>query len=113
MHKGYTSREILTQCRRLEQAGIEYGFFCLTGIAGRGRGETGARASAEIFNHLHPFLVGPNMLTIYPESWLYRDMQQGIWEEEGELEKYRELRTLVENLHISTYFAAMGASNVF
>lgn len=113
MHKGYTSDEILTQCKRLEQAGIEYGFFYLTSISGKGHGETGAKASAQIFNQLHPFLVGPNMLTIYPESELYQEIRNGNWEEEGELEKYRELRTLVENLNMSTYFAAMGASNAF
>lgn len=113
MRKGYTSRDILVQCKRLEQAGIEYGFFYLTSISGKGRGEAGAKASAEIFNQLHPFLVGPNMLTIYPESDLYQEIQNGNWEEEDELEKYRELRVLVENLNISTYFAAMGASNAF
>ncbi len=113
MRKGYTSQDILTQCKRLEQAGIDYGFFYLTGVSGKGRGEIGARASAEIFNQLHPFLVGPNMLTIYPESDLYQEIRNGNWEEESEHEKYRELRTLVENLNISTYFAAMGASNAF
>lgn len=113
MHKGYTSDDILTQCKRLEQVGIEYGFFYLTSISGKGHGEAGAKASAQIFNQLHPFLVGPNMLTIYPESELYQEIRNGNWEEEGELEKYRELRTLVENLNMSTYFAAMGASNAF
>ena len=88
MRMGYTSHDILTQCKRLEEAGIEYGFFYLTSISGRGRGEIGARASAEIFNQLHPFLVGPNMLTIYPESDLYQEIRSGNWEEEGELEKY-------------------------
>lgn len=113
MRKGYTSNDILTQCRRLERADIEYGFFYLTGISGKGKGEAGAKASAHIFNQLHPFLIGPNMLTIYPNSELYQEVQRGTWEEESELEKYRELRTLVENLNISTYFAAMGASNAF
>ena len=113
MRKGYTSQDILTQCKRLEQAGIEYGFFYLTGISGKGKGEAGAKASADIFNQLHPFLIGPNMLTIYPESDLYEEIRNGTWEEENELEKYREIRTLVESLHISTYFAAMGASNAF
>lgn len=113
MRKGYTSQDILTQCKRLEQAGITYGFFYLTSISGKGNGDTGAKASAEIFNQLHPFLIGPNMLTIYPDSELYQEIQNGNWQEEGELEKYRELRTLVGNLNISTYFAAMGASNAF
>ena len=113
MRKGYTSQDILIQCKRLEQAGMEYGFFYLTGISGKGKGEAGAKASADIFNQLHPFLIGPNMLTIYPESDLYEEIRNGTWEEENELEKYREIRTLVESLHISTYFAAMGASNAF
>lgn len=113
MHKGYTSQDILTQCRRLEQADIQYGFFYLTGISGKGHGEAGAKASAEIFNQLHPFLIGPNMLTIYPESDLHQEIQKGNWQEESELEKYHELRTLVKNLNIPTCFAAMGASNAF
>ena len=113
MRKGYNSKDILTQCKRLEQAGIKYGFFYLTSISGKGNGEAGAKASARVFNQLHPFLIGPNMLTIYPESDLYQEIQNGTWEEESEIEKYRELRTLVENLNISTYFAAMGASNAF
>lgn len=113
MRKGYTSQDILTQCKRLEQAGIEYGFFYLTGISGKGHGENGAKASAKIFNQLHPFLIGPNMLTVYPDSDLHREIQNGNWQEESELEKYRELRTLVKHLDISTYFAAMGASNAF
>lgn len=113
MQKGYTSQDILTQCKRLEQADIEYGFFYLTGISGKGKGETGAKASADIFNQLHPFLIGPNMLTVYPESRLYQEILSGNWEEESEIEKYRELRTLVTHLDISTYFAAMGASNAF
>lgn len=45
MQKGYTSKEILTQCKRLEQAGIEYGFFYLTGISGKGHGVAGAKAN--------------------------------------------------------------------
>ncbi len=113
MRKGYNSKDILTQCKRLEQAGIEYGFFYLTGISGKGKGEAGAKASARVFNQLHPFLIGPNMLTIYPESDLYQEIQNENWEEESEIEKYQELRTLVENLNISTYYAAMGASNAF
>ena len=113
MHKGYTSQDILAQCKRLEKAGIEYGFFYLTGISGKGNGVEGAKASAKVFNQLHPFLIGPNMLTIYPNSELYQEIQKGKWEEEGELEKYRELRSLVSNLTVSTCFAAMGASNPF
>jgi len=35
------------------------------------------------------------------------------WKEESEIEKYKEIRTLLESLEIPTQFAALGASNAF
>ncbi len=69
--------------------------------------------TADICNQIHPTLIGANMLTIYPDSELYAEIQRGNWQEEGELEKYKEVRTLIENLQIPTIFAAMGASNAY
>ena len=113
MNKGYAAADIVEQCQRLDRAGIHYSFFYLVGISGAGRGEIGAKATAHICNQLHPTLIGVNMLTIYPESELYQEMQRGSWKEEREIEKYREIRTLLENLEIPTQFAALGASNLF
>ena len=113
MNKGYAAADIVEQCRRLDRAGIGYSFFYLVGISGAGRGEIGAKATAEVCNQLHPALIGVNMLTVYPDSELYQEIQRGRWKEESELEKYREVRTLLENLNIPTRFAAMGASNAF
>lgn len=111
MNKGYQSSDIVEQCKRLDEAGISYHFFYLTGISGAGQGEEGARMTAEVCNKLSPKLVGANMLTIYSQSELFREIKNGNWCEEGEIEKYKELRTLVENLKIPTVFAALGASN--
>ena len=111
MHKGYVSQDILTQCQRLDNVGISYNFFYPTGVSGAGRGELGAKATAEICNQLHPQIVGASMLTIYPNSELYQEIQKGNWKEEQEIEKYMELKTLVENLNIPVWFAAGGASN--
>lgn len=113
MNKGYLAVDIVKQCGRLDRSGIRYSFFYLAGISGAGRGEAGARATAKVCNQLHPWLIGPNMLTVYPESALYREIRQGNWTEAGELEKYREIRTLLEGLEIPAAFAAMGASNAF
>lgn len=113
MNKGYLSSDIVEQCSRLDNAGISYYFFYLTSISGAGRGEIGAKLTADICNQIHPKLVGANMLTIYPDSELYREIQLGNWEEESEIEKYKEIRCLVDNLTISTTFAALGASNAF
>lgn len=111
MNKGYRSEDILTQCGRLEKAGISYYFFYLTGISGKGKGEEGAAATAHICNQLHPQIIGASMLTVYRNSQLYKEIQRERWQEEGEIEKYREMRTLVQNLDIPVWFGALGASN--
>lgn len=113
MNKGYTSADIIEQCQRLDQADIHYSFFYLVSISGAGSGEIGAKLTADLCNKIHPTLIGANMLTIYPDSELYAEIQRGNWKEEGELEKYKEIRTLIENLKIPVIFAAMGASNAY
>ena len=113
MDKGYTAADIVEQCQRLDWAGIHYSFFYLVSISGAGRGEIGAKATADVCNQLHPTLIGVNMLTICPGSELYQEIQRGNWKEAGEIEKYKEIRTLLESLEIPTRFAALGASNAF
>ena len=113
MNKGYTAADIVKQCSRLDRAGIHYNFFYLVSISGAGRGEIGAKATADICNQLHPIMVGANILTIYPDSELYQEIQLGNWNESGEIEKYKEIRTLLQHLEIPTQFAALGASNAF
>ena len=113
MDKGYTAADIVTQCTRLDQAGIRYSFFYLVGISGAGRGQAGAAATAAVCNQLHPSLIGVNMLTVYPDSALFQEIQNGRWKEAGEIEKYQEIRALLDGLTIPTQFAAMGASNAF
>jgi len=63
MNKGFRASDVLEQCRKLEAAGISYNFFYLTGISGAGRGEIGAKASAELFNQLHPQIIESSRLT--------------------------------------------------
>ncbi|MFV0380895.1 MAG: radical SAM protein, partial [Breznakia sp.] len=111
MNKGYHSTDITLQCNRLDKAGISYNFFYLTGISGASNGEKGAKATANICNQTNPKIIGANMMTIYPNSELFQEIQNENWTEETEIEKYKELRTLVENLNIPVFFAAGGASN--
>lgn len=113
MHKGYRANDILEQCHKLDLADIEYHFFYLTGIYGAGKSVNGVRNTAEIFNQLHPKIVGASMLTVYPSSELYKEIQLGNWHEESETEKLKEMRLLIDQLEIQTHFAALGASNMF
>ncbi len=111
MDKGYGPEDIVEQCRRLDEAGLDYYFMYLAGLPGAGRGAEGAAASAEIFNRTRPKIIGSSMLTVFPESRLYRETEAGTWAEESEVEKLEEVRTLVEGLEIPVWFATLGASN--
>ena len=111
MHKGFGTKEIIRECKRLDEVGMDYNFFYLAGIYGTGRSESGAKNTAEVFNQLRPRIIVSSMLTIYPTSELYQEIQAGNWTEETEFEKLLELKTLIQNLKIPTYFATMGASN--
>lgn len=111
MRKGYPAQAILEQTKRLDEAGISYNFFYLAGISGSGRGVKGAFDSAQLFSQTHPKLIGSSMLTIFPESELYQEIQAGNWSEESELEKLEEVMTLIRYLDIPVDFAMLGASN--
>ena len=111
MDKGYAAQDIVAQCARLDAADIAYAFFYLAGISGKGRGMEGARLTAAVCNQTRPSLIGANMLTIYKSSELYREIEEGQWEEETEVEKYQEVKALVEGLEIPVEFAMLGASN--
>lgn len=112
MNKGYQAKDIIEQCKKLDEVGISYNFFYLTGISGKGRGEFGAKETAKIFNQLNPKVINASMLTIYKSSELYKEIQLGNWKEESELEKVIELKTLIENLTVNSRFATDGASNL-
>ena len=112
MNKGFRSSDTIEQAKKLEEAGISYNFFYLTGISGAGRGEYGGKETAKVFNQLHPQIIESSMLTIYETSELYQEIQKGNWKEESELEKLAELKALIENLTIQTRIVTDGASNL-
>lgn len=113
MNKGYSSADILEQCRKLDEANIEYNFFYLAGIYGHGKSVEGVKNTVKVFNQLNPKIIGSSMLTVYPSSELYAEIQNGSWQEENEREKLAELKMLIKGLTIKTHFAALGASNMF
>lgn len=111
VHKGYTAEEILEQCHKLDEARIRYHFFYLVGLAGHGQGERNALRSAEVFNQLHPVSIGFLSLTLFPESVLYREVQEGTFQEATEYERLDEMATLISRLRCQTHILARTVSN--
>lgn len=111
MRKGYDAQTALEQCLKLEEAGIEYHFIILNGLAGKGRGVENALATADLFNRIHPSIISVTSLTIFPESDLYEEVACGNYIETPEKERLVELKTLIENLRNPTTILANTISN--
>lgn len=100
MNKGYHASDILEQLSKLDEAGIRYNVFYLNGLGGKGYGVESAIASADLLNRLHPCIINIVSLTVFPESQLYQEVLDGTYEEEPEIERLIEMRTLIEQLKI-------------
>ncbi len=104
INKGYRSADILEQCHKLEEAGIEYWMTFLNGVAGREHSREHAVNSAKIFNQCKPMLVGTGGLTLFPGTPLLEEAQRGEFDSLSEKEMLEELRTFVEHLDIDCSF---------
>ena len=111
MHKGHTAAETMAQCRRLDEAGIEYYFTYMTGLAGAGNGLRAADATAALFNRLHPYIIGVVSLTLFPEAPLAADVAAGRFVEAGERERLEELRTFIAALTVPATLMGHTVSN--
>lgn len=111
VNKGYRSEEIIEQCLKLESAGIRYNLFYLVGLAGHGNGERNACRSAAVFNQLNPVSIGFLSLTLFPESQLYKEISEGLFQEATEYERLDEMICLVSKLTCKTHILARTVSN--
>ena len=104
IQKGYHAEDILEQCHKLEEAGIDYWMTFLNGVAGRSHSREHAIHSAEIFSQCKPMLVGTGGLTLFPGTPLLEEAQRGEFDPLTEKEMLEELKLFVENLSCDCSF---------
>ena len=104
IHKGYHAQDILEQCHKLEEAGIDYWMTFLNGVAGRSHSREHAVNSAKIFSQCKPMLVGTGGLTLFPGTPLLAEAQRGEFDPLTEKEMLEELKLFVENLTVDCSF---------
>ena len=112
MEKGNTAADVVEQCARLDKAGITYSFFYLPGMCGAGRWEESGKATAECFNQCNPLRIYTHTMTPFKDTKLYREIQEGLFQQSPEHEILKEIRTMLENLDIKTYFLCTHDTNV-
>lgn len=107
VNKGYTSADVLSGCKKLEEAEVAYRLIFLGGLAGKGKCVESAKKTAHLLNQLHPYLLYLNSVLILPGTKLYEDRECGIFQEAGERELVLEFITMLERMeHEIKIFAA-------
>ncbi|MBQ7586414.1 MAG: radical SAM protein [Lachnospiraceae bacterium] len=104
INKGYHAEDILEQCHKLEEAGIDYWMTFLNGVAGKSHSREHAINSAKIFSQCKPMLVGTGGLTLFPGTPLLEEAKRGEFAPLSEKEMLEELKLFVENLECDCSF---------
>ncbi len=112
MNKRQTSQDLIEQGKRLHAAGIRFTFFYLAGMAGAGKGQENALASARVFSEAAPDRI--LVVTLTPaKNWpLAEDIAAGRWTPFGEVEAAEEIRTFIANLTCKTSVIASHDTDV-
>ena len=112
MEKGQTAADLAEQGQRLHGAGIDFTFFYLAGLAGSGKGQQNAIASAEAFGKAAPNAVLVVTLTPTPAWPLAEEIADGRWQPAGEVEVAKEIRTFIEHLESPSMIICSHDSDV-
>ncbi len=98
VNKGYHASDIIEQCSKLSEAGIDFWMSFLNGVAGKEHSREHAIHSAEIFSQCNPMLVGTGGLVLFPGTPLLKEAERGEFTPLSEKEMLIELKTFVEHL---------------
>ena len=112
MQKNCTAADIVEQGKRLRKAGITFTFYFLVGMAGAGKGQENAIASAKVFSEAGPSTI--LILCLTPtKTWpLAQDIAEGKWAAPTELEMVNEIRTFIEHLDCEAYINSSHDTDV-
>lgn len=112
-NKGYTAKDIIDQCRKLDEAGIEYYFVYMTGLAGKGNGYRNAINSAKVFSKVNPRFISVDSLTLFEDTELFEMTERGEFIPADEKERIEELQVFVQNLQLKVHLFANSVSNFY
>lgn len=98
INKGYQAKDIIEQCGKLREAGIDFWMSFLNGVGGKEYSRDHAINSAKIFSQCNPMLVGTGGLVLFPGTPLLEEAKRGEFAPLSEKEMLEELLLFVENL---------------
>ena len=118
VRKGCTSQDYVRAAQKVREAGIRLSVYVLAGLGGRERSREHALLSALVLNSMKPDFVRVRTLVLMPGFPMYRELEQGTFEECSGREIAEETRLLLEHLdlegarflsdHVSNYLPLFG-----
>ncbi|MBQ7063697.1 MAG: radical SAM protein [Firmicutes bacterium] len=112
VNKNCSASDIIEQCGKLTESGIDFWLCFLNGVAGKEHSMDHAIHSAEIFSRCKPMLVGTGGLTLFPGTPLLEEAERGEFTPLTEKEMLIELKVFVEHLTCDCYFNTHHTSGI-
>ncbi|NHI87882.1 MAG: radical SAM protein [Candidatus Thorarchaeota archaeon] len=110
--KGVNSQENIAASKKIREAGIPLSLTVILGLGGLENSERHAKATAEVLNKIDPEYIGALTLMTPPGTRISEMVQNGEFEPMDPMDILKELKTLVENLDLSScVFRTNHASN--
>lgn len=110
--KGYTGEDILEQCEKLDEAGIDYWLTFLNGAGGVELSRQHAINSAKIFSQANPTVVGTGGLVLFEGTGLAALYKRGKFNPLSEKGLMEELKLFIENLDFDGRFITHHTSSM-
>ena len=112
IRKGSSPERLVTQARRLKDAGFTLSVTVMTGIGGRTLSEEHAQATGEVLTQMDPDYVGALTLLLAPGTPMFEEAQRGEFELPDQLELLRELGIMIQHTNLTDgLFMANHPSN--
>jgi radical SAM superfamily enzyme YgiQ (UPF0313 family) len=112
INKGVLSEKLLTEGRKVKEAGIKLSVTVLLGIAGEERSLEHARATGRLLSSMDPNYVGALTVMLVPGTPLYEDHCKGVFHLIDERKILAELREMIAQTDLTRgLFFSNHASN--
>lgn len=112
IRKGADAAAMVQAGRRVRTAGLFLSVTVLLGIAGKAGSISHARATGNVLTDMAPNQIGVLTLMVLPNTALYQEQKAGRFSLPDENMLLRELRAMIENIHLDrVQFQANHASN--
>jgi hypothetical protein len=104
MQKGTTAEQQISSGQKLVAAGFSLCEYVMPGLGGRAMAEGHIRETVRVLNAINPEFIRLRSLHVTPTMPLWKELENGGFELQGEDDVVREIRTLIEGLDVTSQF---------